>query len=264
MTEAQKPKLLSRLFTGIPHEMKAIAEDALILALILVAATSAEWLVERLLGEHISPAIKWLLTASLWVMFAIYAISVLSTLRKLALARFTPGRDTDLLKSVRPRRRDAEPLTHRRTTDQPLTVLVVDDDALVARAIRLALECDSRIGTIMTTNSPEAAVARIQSGPQDEAPDVLLIDVNYRGIERTGIEALPDIRDASPRSKLLIMSVARDSDTVRAALANDADGFIWKNESAVDFAEAVVSASHHNFVASKSIARDVLALGEAG
>ena len=134
--------------------------------------------------------------------------------------------------------------------------------ALVARAIRLTLQTDSRIGTVMTTNCPEAAVARIKAGPEEEAPDVMLIDVNYRGIDRTGIEALPEIRDASPRSKLLIMSVARDAATVRAALANDADGYIWKNESAVDFAEAVVSATHHNFVASKSIARDVLAAAE--
>lgn len=54
------------------------------------------------------------------------------------------------------------------------------------------------------------------------------------------------------------MSVGRDAETVRAALANDADGFIWKNESAVDFAEAVVNVTHHTFVASKSVARGVL------
>jgi hypothetical protein len=40
--------------------------------------------------------------------------------------------------------------------------------------------------------------------------------------------------------------------------------FTHPGESAVDFAEAVVSATHHNFVASKSIARDVLAVGELG
>ena len=54
------------------------------------------------------------------------------------------------------------------------------------------------------------------------------------------------------------MSVCRDTETVRAAVANEADGFIWKNESAVDFAEAVVGTAHHGFITSKSIAHELL------
>jgi CheY-like chemotaxis protein len=248
---------IGRVAQRIPHEVWAIAEDAMILALIVVAATSAEKLTELLLGEHINPIISFLLTASLWVMGTIYAIMVVSTLSKLVVARFAPDKDR-ALKMFRTNKQGATPTQLRRASDRPLSVMVVDDDSLVSGAVKRTLALDARIGTVTTANCPDAAVAKISSGPEDEAPDVVLLDINYVGIEKTGIDCLPEIRETSPRSKLLIMSVNRERDIVRAALENGADGFIWKNESAVDFAEAVVGAAHHSFVASKSIALDVM------
>jgi CheY-like chemotaxis protein len=265
MTTMEAVKPLKRAGAVIPREFKAIMEDALILALIMVAASSADEIATRLLGEHIPPVLEGLLTASLWVMCGIYAVAVLSTMRKLIVGRLVATRGA----STRVWSAEKVTGTHdRRATDRantvapaatanPITVLVVDDDHLASSAVKHMLTLDARIGTVMTANSPDAAIAKIESGPEQEAPDVVLLDVNYAGCERTGIDYLEDLHAASPRSKLVVMSVCREAATVKSALANDADGFIWKNESSVDFAEAVVAAAHHGFVASKSVAHDL-------
>jgi CheY-like chemotaxis protein len=254
---------IRQLIEKVPHHFLAIAEDATILGLILIAATFADELTKALLGEHVSPVIEGLLTASLWVMVAIYAVSVLGTMRKLVFEDLLPRPQAGgVIAMAGPKR----PSSGRRDSRQqekmreelPLSVLVVDDDMLVTMAVKHVLAADDRIGTVTTANSPDAAIARIASGPNDEAPDVVLMDINYVGCEKTGIDALDEFREVSPGSKLLIMSVCRDAETVRAAVSNEADGFIWKNESAVDFAEAVVGTAHHGFVTSKSIAHELV------
>jgi CheY-like chemotaxis protein len=251
---------LKRATEAIPHEFKAILEDALILVLIMVAATSADEVATRLLGEHIPPVLEGLLTASLWVMSGIYAIAVLMTMRKLIVGRLLTKRDAPRIWTAdKPGR--ARPAEKALTTEAArLSVLVVDDDHLASTAVKQVLALDPRIGTITTAESPDAAVAKIESGPAQEAPDVVLLDVNYAGCEKTGIDSLPDLHRAAPSSRLVVMSVCREPATIKAAIANDADGFIWKNESAVDFAEAVVGAAH-SFVASKSVAREFFDAG---
>jgi CheY-like chemotaxis protein len=259
--EARRP--LRAAADKIPHEFKAIAEDAAILVLIVIAASSADVVAERFLGEHIPPVIQGLLTASLWVMCVIYAIAVLNTMKKLIMGRLVANQGRA------PKPTDGSTRLGRALGIQPqvsaqgststaslLSVLVVDDDRLASTAIKYVLAEDPRIGTIATAISPDAAMAKITSGPDIEAPDVILLDVNYTGQDKTGVDYLAELHQAAPKSKLVVMSVCREY--VKAAVAADADGFIWKNESAVDFAEAVVGASKHSFVASKSVTRDLV------
>ncbi len=263
MNDQEPRRPLRAAAEKIPHEFKAIAEDAAILVLIVIAASSADVVAERFLGEHMSPIIRGLLTASLWVMCGIYAIAVLSTMKKLVVGRLiaNQGRapkpadgSTRLGRAlgIQPQ----GPAQASASLANPLSVLVVDDDRLASTAIRYVLTEDSRIGTIATAISPDAAIAKITSGPDIEAPDVILLDVNYTGQDKTGVDYLAELHQAAPRSKLVVMSVCREY--AKAAVAADADGFIWKNESAVDFAEAVVGASKHSFVASKSVTRELL------
>lgn len=252
--DATKP-IVRQATARIPHEFKAIAEDAAILVLIVIAASGADGVAERLLGEHMSPVIEGLLTASLYVMCAIYGINVLSTLSRLIVgqmpARMTRDRQAVALE------RSMDPQRVAGTAERALlSVLVVDDDRLASTAIKYVLTPDDRIGSVCTTGSPDAAIARIMSGPETEAPDVILLDVNYTGCDKTGLDYLPALHEAAPRSKLVVMSVCREY--ARSAVEHDADGFIWKNESAVDFAEAVVGAAHDSFVTSRSVSRDLL------
>jgi len=261
MTELRVGKTAAKATDRVPHEVRAIVEDAAILGLIVIAATFADELAIQLLGEHLPPVIQGLLTASLYVMAGIYAIAVAATMKNLVKERLFAKAPAGSVEWLPTKTKRGVPVGARFQADQQqLSVLVVDDDRLASSAVTQVLRLDGRIGQITTANSPDAAIAKIQSGPEGEAPDVVLMDVNYAGIEKTGIDALGELHEVAPASKLLIMSVCREPATVRAALANDADGFIWKNESAVDFAEAVVGAAHHSFIASKSIARELIEL----
>ena len=242
----------------VPREFVAIAEDAAILVLIVLVASGADEIAKRLLGEHMPSAIRGLLTASLFVMCAIYAVAVLGTLRKLIVARLSGWRVDAAaapLARIFGRNPAAAELPAGADAITPLSVLVVDDDRLASSAVKCTLALDPRIGSISTAAHPDAAIAKISSGPEQEAPDVVLLDVNYAGYERNGLDYLGELHEAAPHAKLVVMSVCREY--AKDAVARDADGFIWKNESAVDFAEAVVGAAHNSFVASKSVTRDL-------
>ena len=203
MQQAGTIRPVRKLIDKVPHHFLAIAEDATVLGLILIAATSADELTKALLGEHVSPVIEGLLTASLWVMVAIYAISVLGTMRKLVSETLLSSSESGgVVAMARPRTRNGRARTtearERVVADAPLSVLVVDDDVLVTMAVKHVLAADDRIGMVTTANSPDAAIARIAGSPTDEAPDVVLMDINYVGSEKTGIEALAEFREASP------------------------------------------------------------------
>jgi CheY-like chemotaxis protein len=240
----------------IPHEFKAIAEEAVILVLIMIAASSADEVAKRLLGAHMSPVIGGLLTASLYVLCAIYAIAVLSTMKRLVIGPLLATRSVGARFASRSTRGKSSGAETTVASAVPLSVLVVDDDRLVAMAIRHMLALDARIGSISTAVSPQAAIAKVISGPESEAPDVILLDVNYTGSKKKGVDYLKELREVAPHAKLVVMSICPEY--ARAAVSNDADGFIWKNEGAVDFAEAVVDAAHESFVTSKSVTRELL------
>jgi DNA-binding NarL/FixJ family response regulator len=60
------------------------------------------------------------------------------------------------------------------------------------------------------------------------APDVLLLDLNLSG--RTGLEALPRLRQALPGARIVILTSGQAGDERERALEAGADGFIAKPE----------------------------------
>ena len=110
-------------------------------------------------------------------------------------------------------------------------VLVVDDDASLAEMLTIVLRqegFDSR----MCLRGDEAVEAF-----RDYRPDVVLLDV--RMPKRTGIEACKAIKEAVPSAKIIMLTVSDEEADLYEAVKSGAAGYLLKDSSIEEVAQAV-------------------------
>jgi len=124
-----------------------------------------------------------------------------------------------------------------------IRVLVCDDHALVRSGLRRLLESEPSFAVVGEADDAEQAVARLA----ELRPDVLLLDVVMPG--RSGIEALADLHDASPDTRVLVLSMQDDPSYVRQAFAAGAHGYLVKEAADADLVQAIHDvANGHRYV----------------
>jgi two-component system, NarL family, invasion response regulator UvrY len=88
-----------------------------------------------------------------------------------------------------------------------LSVYVCDNYGALRDLIRFSLEDDARIQVI---GEAEDAITCVRELPELR-PDVLILDLRMPGV--TGLEAVPDIRSASPDTRIVVYSQHIDERT---------------------------------------------------
>ncbi len=113
-------------------------------------------------------------------------------------------------------------------------MLLADDfpDLVTAIGRLLARDCEV-VGSVDDGGALLEAVERLQ-------PDLIVLDVNMPTV--SGLEACRQITKANPRIKVILMTAARDSAIMGAALAAGASAFIDKQAIAEDLLPAIKSA----------------------
>jgi len=107
-------------------------------------------------------------------------------------------------------------------TDTDLTVLVVDDDFMVANIHTRFVERTTGFTVIGVAATGRAALEEIRR----LRPDLVLLDVHLPDI--TGIEVLRTLRAEGDDVGVVMVTAARESDTVRAAAAGGAAHYLVK------------------------------------
>jgi len=143
------------------------------------------------------------------------------------------------------------------TTQQPVRVLVVDDDYYAREATRALLSHDRRTRVWGVSSANDETRALLTSGGP-LLPDVILQDVHMTEGPCAGIDAIPMLREHAPGARILIVSMDRSEPIIFAAIRAGADGYVWKNESADGIATAVVETHAGRFVVTRSVAERIL------
>ncbi len=117
----------------------------------------------------------------------------------------------------------------------PVTVILVEDHALVRRAFRHVLEGDPRIKVVAEGSTGLEAVELARQ----HHPDVILLDMVMP--EMNGIEAAHRIRQMDPRIRLMILSMYSDELYVRQALRAGVKGYVLKDVLDLDLAHVVLT-----------------------
>jgi len=115
----------------------------------------------------------------------------------------------------------------------PVRVLVCDDHALVRSGLRKLLELDPDVDVVGEAASGEEAVTLARR----DVPDVVLLDVVMPG--RSGIDVLPEILDAAPDTRILVLSMQDDPAYVRQAFAAGANGYLLKEAADGELVQAI-------------------------
>ena len=120
---------------------------------------------------------------------------------------------------------------------EPITVLIVDDHAVVRRGVRGYLETQDDLSVVGEAASGEEAV-RLAS---DTAPDVVLMDLVMGGMD--GVEATRQIRRASPRSQVVVLTSYHEDVHIFPAVKAGALSYLLKDVGPEELAEAVRAAA---------------------
>jgi DNA-binding NarL/FixJ family response regulator len=112
-------------------------------------------------------------------------------------------------------------------------ILVVDDSDRFRQFLVLSLRRRAEFQLINEASDGLEAVERAE----ELKPDLILMDIGLPGVN--GIEAWRRIREVSPNSKILFVSLESSADVVREALDLGAQGYILKAAAASELLPAV-------------------------
>lgn len=130
------------------------------------------------------------------------------------------------------------------------SVLVVDDDFMVARIHRGFVQAVPGFEVVATAATCAAALAAVRA----HRPDVVLLDVHLP--DGNGLELLPTLRQAHPELDVVVISAAREAATVRRALRGGAVHYLIKPFSAADLRSTL---EHHRAAWAALAERDATA-----
>jgi NarL family two-component system response regulator LiaR len=115
----------------------------------------------------------------------------------------------------------------------PITVLVVDDHAVVREGVRAFLATQPDLAVVGTAASGEEAL-RLAA---EHAPDVVLMDLVMPGLD--GVETTRRLRQVTPRSQVLVLTSYDQDEHIFPAIRAGARSYLLKEVSSSELAEAI-------------------------
>jgi DNA-binding NarL/FixJ family response regulator len=135
----------------------------------------------------------------------------------------------------------------------PIRILLVDDQRLMREGLRILLELESDLEVVGEAENGQAALGAYA----DLQPDVVLMDIRMPGMD--GVEATWRLRERWPEARVIILTTFDDDEYVFEGLRAGARGYLLKDVSGYDLAEAVRTVAAGGALIEPSVARKVVA-----
>lgn len=136
---------------------------------------------------------------------------------------------------------------------EPIRVVISDDHDLFRRGLKMVLEAEEDIEVVAEAADGQEAVSRVE----ELAPDVVLMDV--RMPRMGGIEATRLIRQLFPTTRIIVLTVSDEEDDLYGAVKAGANGYLLKEVSIEEVADAVRAVFAGQSLISPSLASKLLA-----
>jgi NarL family two-component system response regulator LiaR len=125
-------------------------------------------------------------------------------------------------------------------TDRRVSLLICDDHKVLTDALSTVVGLDGDLEMIAPpVHDAETAVALCT----EHLPDVVLMDIVFKGGGISGIEATRAIKEVSPSTKVVIMPAHDEDRLLVEAVEAGASGFLGKDEAAEEFLAAAKAAA---------------------
>jgi DNA-binding NarL/FixJ family response regulator len=133
-----------------------------------------------------------------------------------------------------------------------IRVLVVDDQELFRRGLTMLLSVETDI-TIVGEAGDGATAAALAAA---SAPDIVLMDVRMPKL--SGIEAITAVRNAAPAARIVMLTVSDEEADLYEAIKGGASGYLLKDASTDEVAQAVRVVADGQSLISPSMAMKLL------
>ncbi len=133
-----------------------------------------------------------------------------------------------------------------------LRILIVEDHRLVSQGMEMMLSLVDDFEPVGVARTGSEAVSSVQ----DKDVDVVLMDVNL-GQGLNGIEATRQIKEVSPETKVLMLTMFTDPATVTEAVKAGADGYLSKGSERETVERAIRDVMEGNSVLDPSVTAGV-------
>jgi DNA-binding NarL/FixJ family response regulator len=133
-----------------------------------------------------------------------------------------------------------------------IRVIIADDHALFRRGLQMVLESEDDIEVLAEAGDGDEAVQLAT----EHMPDLILMDV--RMPSHGGIEATREIKDNVPHTKILMLTISDEEEDLYDAIKAGASGYLLKEISIEEVAEAIRKVHAGQSLISPSMASKLL------
>ena len=144
------------------------------------------------------------------------------------------------------------------TVPPNVTVLIVDDHPVFLAGMHAVLDDLDDVSVVAVAGDGEEALAAVS----EHAPDVVLMDLRMPGMD--GLEATARIRTGHPDTRVLVLTMDEDADSVFAALRMGANGYLLKESGSDDLHRAVLAVARGEAVFGPRVAEHVMSFFASG
>lgn len=135
---------------------------------------------------------------------------------------------------------------------EPIRVLIADDHERFRRGLKMVLAAEDGMQVVAEAADGAEAIARVE----EEAPDVVLMDVRMPNVN--GIEATRAIREMFPSTRIIMLTVSDEEDDLFDAVKAGANGYLLKEVSIEEVADAVRSVAQGQSLISPAMAAKLI------
>ena len=115
----------------------------------------------------------------------------------------------------------------------PITLFLIDDHTLLRRGLVALLGQHADLRVVGEAGDAGQALRLLPV----LRPDVILLDNHLPGVR--GVDAIADLREASPASRVIMLTVSEDGEDLASALRHGAQGYLLKTIDGDLLAQAV-------------------------
>ena len=117
--------------------------------------------------------------------------------------------------------------------DVPVKLVIADDHAVVRSGLRMLLDAEEGLHVVAEAGNVPDAMRMVRA----HRPGVAVLDLNMPG--GSILEAIPQLRESTPETSIVVLTMQDDPAFARQALQSGALGFVLKEAADEELLEAV-------------------------
>lgn len=138
-------------------------------------------------------------------------------------------------------------------SNKHINLCIIEDDEALRASLKELVRSSDNIACAADFNNAEDFISFLKIHTNI---DIILLDIGLPGI--SGLEAIEQIKEISPETKILILTIFDDDESVYKAFTMGASGFVLKSASRENLLTDIVRVSEGALIYSINIAQKVL------